>query len=91
MLLVIVLGQDLYVKSINDITESSVTEIIEKILHKEICHNIEESELILDKEYYIYEANFIDDPGDYEDEEIGVFYVTNDTLHFHNYGTYSSF
>lgn len=91
MLLVIVLGNDLYVRSINNITESSVTEIIEKLLHKEICHNIEGSELTVDKEYSIYEANFIDDPGDCGDEEIGVFYVTNDTLHFHDYGTYSSF
>lgn len=91
MLLVIVMGNNLYVKSINDVKESSVTEVIEKILHKEICHDIEDSELILEKEYNIYEANFVDDPGDCEDDEIGVFYITNDTLHFHDYGSYSSF
>lgn len=91
MLLVLYTNGKKYIKSVDTLDESILTDYISKILHKDISHNIEGKDAILDEEYEIYETEFVDDPGDSEDEPIGGFYVTNLTLLFDGDVTHTEF
>lgn len=82
MLLVLYTCGKKYIKSVDTLDESILTNHISSILHKDISHNIEGKDAALDKEYEIYETEFVDDPGDSEDEPIGYFHVTNNIIEF---------
>lgn len=91
MLLVLYTQGKKYIKSVDTLDESILTDYISNILHKDISHNIEGKDAVLDEEYEIYETEFVDDPGDSEDEPIGSFHVTNLTLSFDGNITHTEF
>lgn len=92
MLLVVCISGKKYIKSVDTLDEFVITDIVSKLIHKDdISHNVEGTELTIDEEYDIYETEFVDDPGDSEDEPIGCFYVTNNTLLFEGGVVHSEF
>lgn len=92
MLLVVRIPGKKYVKSVDTLDTSVIEDIISRLLHIDnLCHNVDGTELVIDESYDIYDIEFVDDPGDREDDPIGTFWVTNNVLLFEGDVTHSEF
>lgn len=92
MLLIVCISGKKYIKSVDTLDTVIIFDIISKLLHIDnITHNVDGTELTIDEDYDIYDTEFVDDPGDYEDEPIGTFWITNNILVFEGDVTHSEF
>ena len=83
MLLVVRTHGKKYIKSVDTLDTADIEDIVSKLLHIDnLRHNVDSTELVIDKSYEIYDTEFVDDPGDYEDDYIGTFWVTANVLIF---------
>ena len=83
MLLVVRISGKKYIKSVDTLDTTVIEDVVSELLHIDnLRHNVDGSELVINKSYEIYDTEFVDDPGDYEDESIGTFWVTTNTLLF---------
>ena len=92
MLLLVCVSGKKYIKSVYTLDEVAIFDIISKLLRVDnLTYDVDGNELIIDEAYDIYDTEFVDDPGGYEDEPIGTFWVTNNVLLFEGDVTHSEF
>ena len=92
MLLVVCVSGKKYIKSVDTLDTAVIEDIVPRLVHIDnLTHNVDGTELVIGEDYEIYDTEFVDDPGDYEDEPIGTFWVTNNVLLFEGDVTHSEF